>query len=41
MVSGPFTAQAYMSDDKRDYYTGVCFNDKGDGKSVHFSVENK
>ncbi|OAL68950.1 hypothetical protein A7D00_7117 [Trichophyton violaceum] len=26
----------HPSDDPRDHHTGVCLDDKGDGKSVHF-----
>ena len=29
----------HKSDDPRDHYTGVCFDDKGEGKSVHFPVK--
>ncbi|KAL1979045.1 hypothetical protein VTN96DRAFT_7234 [Rasamsonia emersonii] len=25
--------------DSRDHFTGVCFNSKGEGKSVHFPVK--
>ncbi|KAB8067214.1 hypothetical protein BDV29DRAFT_200519 [Aspergillus leporis] len=29
----------HTSDDPRDHYTGVCFDDKEEGKSVHFPIK--
>jgi hypothetical protein len=29
----------HSSDDPRDHYTGVCFDESGDGKSVHFPLK--
>lgn len=32
-------AQHASDSDPRDHFTGVCFDDQGDGKSVHFPVK--
>ncbi|PYI08867.1 hypothetical protein BO78DRAFT_416169 [Aspergillus sclerotiicarbonarius CBS 121057] len=33
--------QHSSDEDRRDHYTGVCFNETGDGKSVHFPIQRE